>query len=108
MSKNTQPITYRYNVEGTGVSITRRHIGEAYPRNGNVGNPTQYFAWEWITDEGKSGNGSSRADAYERARASVLGIPYIFHEPTRRYVNVRSYLVVADEMKANYKGRVSR
>lgn len=118
MAKSTKPITYYYRVEDNTVGITRRHIGTAYARNGNVGNPTEYFLWDWEVandDLGTfthSGRGhATRADAYEHARARILGIPYndpyvggrtpYANQPQRRSVNVRNWLTVQEEMKAN-------
>lgn len=107
MPKSTDPIAYQYDIEGTGVTIERVHTGTAYARNGNVGNPTEYFRWNWTVATGEKGNGSSRSDAYERARAAVLGIPYRYDETNpSRCVNVRSWMLVKKEMQANYRGRV--
>lgn len=106
MPKSTDPIAYRYSVEGATVTIERVHIGTAYARNGNVGNPTEYFRWNWNVETGKKGNGSSRSDAYERARASVLGIRYVYNDHKKLWVNVRPWTLVRDEMRANYRGRV--
>lgn len=114
MAKSTHPITYAYNIEGAIVLITRVHVGTAYPRNGNVGNPTEYFRWEWsvssqlmgygkLTFPDLKGRGDSRADAYERARAAVLGIPYRTGEYAKDCVNVRPWTVVKAEMQANYR-----
>lgn len=112
MAKSTHPIAYQYDIDGAIVVIERVHIGTAYARNGNVGNPTEYFRWNWKVEmlprsikEGAHGNGSSRADAYERARAVVLGIPYIYDDVRKRYENVRPWTVVRDEMRSNYRGR---
>ena len=110
--KSTHPIAYQYNIGGNIVVIERVHYGTAYARNGNVGNPTEYFKWNWTVEmkarcleSGAHGHGDSRADAYERARASVLGIRYVNDEQRRRYTNVRPWTVVKAEMQANYNGR---
>jgi hypothetical protein len=106
MAKSTHPITYHYNVDGKDVAITRRHVGQAYARNGNVGNPTEYFVWDVKIDGEPAGAGyRDRSDAYEHARARVLGIPYVFDEIRKRYVNVRAYTLVRREMQANYVKR---
>lgn len=112
MAKSTHPITYHYDFEHNGsthdIAITRRHTGTAYARNGNVGNPTEYFRWEAVVN-GVTVAGLAfrdRTDAYENARAKVLGIPYRFDlERPARCCNVRSWVVVRDEMKANYRRR---
>lgn len=104
--KTTHPITYRYEFEGQTIEIERVHYGTAYARNGNVGNPTEYFKWNWRTATAK-GHGDSRSDAYERARAAVLGIGYVYDERRKLYVNVRPWTLVRDEMKANYRGRTA-
>lgn len=111
MSKSTGPITYVYEVEGHEVAVTRRHVGTAYARNGNVGNPTEYFEWEALVDGKRIGVGSwQRAVAYEAARAHILGIDYFHPHPdgpfANRARNVRPYTLVADEMKANYRRRI--
>lgn len=105
MPKTTHPIAYAYTVDGAHVIITRVHIRTAYARNGNVGNPTEYFRWEWAVESGPRGTGSSRSDAYELARAAVLGIRYVNNDTRKMWVNVRPWTVVKDEMQANYTGR---
>ncbi len=106
MSKSTEPITYVYEVEGREVEITRAHVGSAYPSNGNVGNATEYFTWSARCGLGVTTGASSRASAYEHARAMILGHRYYDHPnfPTR-WVGVRNFREVAAEMKANYRGR---
>lgn len=110
--KTTHPITYHYSFDHDGVThdiaLTRRHTGTAYARNGNVGNPTEYFRWD-ATVDGVQVNGGlgfrDRSDAYENARAFVLGIRYANDDNRRRWVNVRSWVLVRDEMKSNYRSR---
>lgn len=84
--KTTHPIRYTYNIDGNVVLIERVHYGTAFARNGNVGNPTEYFKWNWWVETPSNintpspslrGHADSRTDAYERARAAVLGIPYV-------------------------------
>ena len=108
----TKPITYIYRFEHEGVAheirISRRHTGTAYARNGNTHNPTQYYSWSAEVDGVHViGNVDQRAVAYEYARASILGIRYVAYSPYRpgKERNVRSYLLVADEMKSNYVRR---
>ena len=101
-------ITYTYEVEGRTVTVVRKHVGGAYPRNGNVHNPTQYYTWESYLD-GKlvTAWARTRAVAYEYARAKVQGLKYRPDDRGRgRDLNVRPFTLVADEMKANYRGRV--
>ena len=104
----TAPIAYRYVVEGHDVVVSRRHIGAAYARNGNAHNPTEHFVWDAEVD-GRSAahQRPSRSDAYEHARAQVLGIAYANDDVHRRHVNVRSFVVVQAEMRANYRGRLA-
>lgn len=108
--KSTYPITYFYDFEGHEIAIPRRHVGTAYARNGNVGNPTEYFVWDAKVDGKLDELGCfSRANAYEHARAHILGITYRESDPKNyrpgpKYnVNVRPYAVVRDEMKTNSK-----
>lgn len=105
--KKTKPITYLYEVEGRELAVTRKHSHTAYPVNGNVGNPTEYFTWSTAIDgEPHLTRLPNRTQAYEEARAKVLGIPYHYDERrSSRCVNVRPWYDIADEMKANYKGR---
>lgn len=115
MAKSTHPIAYTYNIDGNVVVIERVHYATAYARNGNVHNPTEYFKWNWRVEmlaggidpptPPMLGHGSTRYDAYERARAAVLGIGYVNDERRKRYVNVRLWRDVMAEMKANYVGR---
>lgn len=107
MSHSTHPITYVYDVEGHTIEVTRHHIGTAYARNGNVGNPTEYFRWSSRVDGELPVvyRAVSRAEAYEHARAKVLGVEYRNDDLRRRYVNVRPYTEVQREMKANYNSR---
>jgi hypothetical protein len=105
--KTTDPITYRYELDGHKILLTRIHTHTAYARNGNVGNPKEYFVWDTKLD-GKivARRSRSRADAYEYARAHVLDID--FHpgdHEGRGYRNVRRWTIVRDEMKANYRGQ---
>ena len=102
--KSTHNITYVYEVDGHTIEITRVHVRTAYARNGNVGNPTQYFKWVAHVDGQSTNKFDRRADAYEMARARVLGIKYVNNERLHRYVNVRPWTVVRDEMLANYRG----
>ena len=104
--KTTNPITYVYEIDGHRIEITRRHVGTAYAANGNVHNPTEYFLWDTRID-GEPGLSMrpTRADAYEHARAQALGLRYDNDDLRRRWVNVRSFRLVQDEMKANYRGR---
>lgn len=102
--KTTAPITYLYEFNDHLIKITRSHAGTAYPRNGNVGNATEYFTWSAWTIYGVASNCATRASAYEHARAMILGQRYYDHPnfPTR-WVNVRNWLEVKREMKANYR-----
>lgn len=113
MSKSTEPITYTYRVETPTETkyllLTRRHTGTAYARNGNVGNPTEYFMWDTVIVTGIKGRYwgryTSRAEAYEYGRAAALGIRYVAaaNRPGMRAgVNVRHYIEVQREMKENY------
>lgn len=99
-------ITYYYEIEGRVVTVTRHHAGTAYARNGNVGNPTQYYTWSAAVDgERVTFAEPSRAAAYELARAVVLDIDY--SNPERGAgVNVRPFYSVAAEMKENYRRKV--
>lgn len=108
MTRNTNPITYTYDVEGRTITITRRHVGTAYARNGNVGNASEYFVWDASIDgESYGGSYEDRATAYEYARAHIIGIPYYWHSNyPNRARNVRNYNVVREEMKNNYRGMV--
>jgi hypothetical protein len=107
VSKSTDPITYRYLFNDHVIEVTREHCGTAYPENGNVHNPTEYFVWNSTLDgESATSWRQTRAVAYEYARAKALGIPYRYDEGVaRRSENVRFFTVVADEMKDNYVGR---
>jgi len=110
--QTTHPITYRYEVEGHVIDITRRHVHTAYARNGNVHNPTVYFVWDSTVDGAKTFIGErSRAVAYEYARAHALGIDYLNlpdHNVRRqKHKNVRPFNVVQSEMRSNYVGRVT-
>jgi hypothetical protein len=108
--RHGEGITYLYEVEGRKLAITRHYVGTAYPVNGNVHNPTQYFSWS-TTIDGKPHLNllPSRAQAYEHARAYVLNIPYHYDERRPgRCENVRAFWIVRDEMKANYQGRESK
>lgn len=102
--KTTRPITYRYEVDGKVVGITRIHTGTAYARNGNVGNPTEYFVWDARVDGRFVGQFDTRANAYEAATGhkycTVDGRTHGTGKP------VRSWTTVRDEMQANYRGRV--
>jgi hypothetical protein len=104
--KTTSDITYRYEIDGNAIEISRRHTGTAYARNGNVHNPTEYFTWEARVNGVEIGRRfSSRADAYENARAKALGIRYVNDDRRHKYVNVRPFQMVAAEMRAAYRGR---
>lgn len=103
--KTTKTITYRYDVDGQTIEITRTHDRTAYARNGNVGNPTEYFWWQ-VRRNGEYLGGvfRLRADAYEAARGNK------FCNADGRAIGsgpgpVRPYTVVAAEMRANYRGR---
>lgn len=104
MSKSEHPITYVYEVDGHLIEITRRHTGTAYARNGNVGNPTEYFKWEAKKDGVYLGMFSKRSDAYEEA----TGHAYCDRDGRviGRNKQVRYFNLVRDEMQANYRGRV--
>lgn len=105
---NTNPITYVYVIDGHEVAITRVHVGTAYARNGNVGNPTEYFVWEARVDGVYAvGHCRSRVEAYEYARCGIAGLTYVPIREGRpgKERNIRHYLLVADEMKANYVSR---
>lgn len=118
MTKTTHPITYTYEFNHDEslytFEITRRHLSTAYARNGNVGNPTEYFTWEvrifgpFLGEDGQRLPGfgyPTRTVAYEYARAHILGIDYHHDDGTTNYRNVRQWNVVENEMRANYKGR---
>jgi len=71
-------LTYIYAVVLAGVthevSVTRRHVGTAYAKNGNVGNPTQYYVWQATVDGGPAGGVyGSRWEAYDAAVARLDG-----------------------------------
>lgn len=104
---NTDPIAYLYNFLGHAIRVTREHVGTAYARNGNVGNPTEYFVWNaTLNGQRVAVVCSSRAVAYEYARAAALGIRYRHDEGmARRSENVRGWVEVQREMKRNYIGR---
>lgn len=87
---STKPYNYLYSYAGHAIEITRRHIGTAYPRNGNVHNPTEYFTWS-VSIDGKMHDNylSTRWEAYESARQHI--------EPT----TPRFYWIVQAEMKEN-------
>ena len=107
MPKTTHPISYLYDVNGVEVEVTRYHTGTAYPVNGNVHNPTEYFRWAVkVGGQPHLSMLPSRAEAYEEGRAKVLGIRY-WHDPkcSARCINVRPYWTVAAEMSENYRGR---
>lgn len=110
MAKGTEPITYVYDFEGHVIEVSREHVGSAYARNGNVGNPTEYFVWS-ATVDGKwvTSGCHQRAEAYEYGRASVLGIEYRMQRSDydHRGINERPFSKVRDEMKANYRSRRS-
>lgn len=55
------------------VEIRRRLWREAYPRNGNVHNPTRYYRWDVIV-EGRCMN------TYERQREAKAAIPVLVQE----------------------------
>jgi hypothetical protein len=100
----TTTIAYRYEIEGDIIILTRRHIGTAYPRNGNVHNPTEYFRWEAMLNEVVIGTHfEKRADAYESAR----GFQYCNDKGRVRGEGkpVRYWHAVKAEMKAALKGR---
>jgi hypothetical protein len=112
--KSTHPITYIYDVDGHTIEITRTHVRTAYARNGNVGNPTEYFEWRAYLNGKPVGTTGQRAEAYEYARAAALGIEY----RTTRYSggrnggrviahgkNERPWTAVREEMQTNYRGR---
>lgn len=104
--KGTKPITYHYDIDGHDVAITRHHVKTAYPMNGNVGNPTEYFVWSVkVDDVSIATNLVNRADGYEEARCSIAGIVYRNDEYRHRYENVRSFYLVQQEMKANYRSQ---
>jgi hypothetical protein len=102
------PWSYEYEVEGHEVVVTRTHASTAYPRNGNVGAATEYFTWSSTADgEHVTSHADSRATAYEYARARILGIDYYWHpDYPARARNVRGWMKVQDEMKANYRRRI--
>lgn len=104
---STNPITYIYDYDGHTIEVSRRHVRTAFASNGNVSNPTEYFVWQSTVDgEYAAGLCVSRADAYEHARAKIQGVR--FHPGDDRglgSVGVRSYIVVRNEMQANYRSR---
>lgn len=106
---STNPITYVYEYGGHTIEVTRRHVRTAYARNGNVSNPTEYFVWDTKVDgETVSTLAITRADAYEHGRAKIEGTR--FRPDNDRGlggINVRSYIAVRDEMKKNYRSRVT-
>ncbi|HVT77922.1 MAG TPA: hypothetical protein VHD87_12890 [Acidimicrobiales bacterium] len=101
-------ITYRYDIDGHAVALTRRHWYTAYARNGNVGNPTENYLWDAHVDGELVQRGCAlRSDAYEHARCHIAGVPYCNDQRRpERTRNVRNYLLVKAEMAANYRGRV--
>lgn len=106
MPKSTHPIVYVYEFEGHILELERVHIGSAYARNGNVSNPTEYFNWTHRVDGALIGTTHSRASAYEHARAKVLGIDYYDHPNfPHRARGIRNYILVQQEMRANYRSR---
>lgn len=79
----TTPITYLYDFDGHAIEVTRRHTGTAV-----------------------TSSATQRATAYEYGRANVLGIRYREVDTYGRGgANIRYYNLVAEEMKANYRGR---
>lgn len=105
--KSTDSRSYRYEVDGHEIVVTRTHVGTAYARNGNVGNATEYFIWSATADGVEVAfSEDRRSEAYEVARAHALGIEYVNIPSQRRYVNVRGWTKVQDEMKANYRGLI--
>lgn len=106
MGKSTSPITYHYDVDGHDVAVTRRHTGTAYAANGNVGNPTEYFVWSVAVDGVLLMDSiAQRAIAYEYGRAHAQGVRYLYSDRPGRGVGIRNYNLVAEEMRANYRGR---
>ena len=102
-----QKITRTYEIDGNVITVTRRWVNEAYARNGNVANPTQYYLYySTLNGENVTDYCKRSADAYEHARAKLLGIDYFPGVgPTDQGArNVRPHWVVTDEMKANYTG----
>lgn len=106
--KPKKNIAYRYDIEGHSVVVDRNHLGTAYARNGNVHNPTEYYTWDSSVDGKTAGSGcATRADAYEYARAAVQGVRFNPGDQRGRgCINVRSFIVVREEMQANYRGRL--
>lgn len=101
--KSTDPITYVYVFDAWEIAITRRHIGTAYARNGNVGNPTEYFRWDLVTEGEFKGSFSSRVEAYEYARGfGFCGNDGKTRGPRGRRSEVRYFRTVQDEMKVSY------
>lgn len=45
------------------AEIRKIQTGVAYPRNGNVGNPTRYFRWQVLIDGKSHGMFNLRRDA---------------------------------------------
>jgi len=52
------------------IEYRKRLVGTAYPRNGNVHNPTRYYRWDVFKD-GKNVDGSFRT--LREARAEYPG-----------------------------------
>ena len=111
MAKSTHSITYHYDFDGHDIAVTRRHYGTAYAKNGNVGNPTEYFLWDVAIDGEHYLRGCrSRSNAYETGRARILGTPYFDSDGrnVRRDRGIRSFYLVRDEMKANYNRKENK
>lgn len=89
---------YHYRDHDYFVTIARMPIGEAYPRNGNVGNPTRYYSWratyvDKTGEEGQTNACKTRRGAWEAYRRAV-GYSWQHH-----------YIVTQQAMDAAYVGR---
>lgn len=99
---STNAITYVYRVGDKVIEVTRRHVKTAYAKNGNVGNPTEYFVWDAAIDGNVVCTAGSRSDAYELALGNGVwnGFAYVGSRD-----KVRNFRLVKEEMRENYVGK---
>lgn len=94
--------TYVYEYDGNTITVTRRQIGTAYPRNGNAHNPTVYYTWVVSVDGESLGSAPTRWEAYEIARVHIDPTLSVRHwdSSRRRWVfgSIRNYRTVQAEM----------
>jgi hypothetical protein len=97
--------TYVYEVDGHTIEVTRRHVGTAYARNGNVGNPTEYFTWDVKLDGTLHAAQPTRWEAYDSAVCRFDGrpIPPRRRDSTGAWAKdwMRNFRVVQAEMRRN-------